>query len=166
MIIMVYIVLLFSFLFESVFSNIVNIYSFLTPLFLLTSLTILYPYFKKNKINFVIISIIFGLLYDITFTDSLFINTISFGFCSGLIMLGYNYVNYNIFSSNIINIINIIFYRIISYLLLCIVDVIHFNESILFEGIYNSLLVNIIYGIIIFIIIELISKIFNIKRVE
>lgn len=163
---MIYIIIIFSFLFESVFSNIVNTYSFLTPLFLLTSLAILYPYFKNKKINFVIICIICGLFYDIVFTDSPFINTISFGLCSGLIILIYNYVNYNIFSSNIINVINIIFYRIISYLLLCIIDVIHFDELILLEGIYKSLLVNVIYGIILFIIIDLLSKIFNIKRVE
>ena len=163
---MIYIIILFSFLFESVFSNIVNSYSFLTPLFLLTSLGILYPYFKNKRINFFIVCIICGLFYDIVFTDSPFINTISFGLCSGLIILIYNYVNYNIFSSNIINIINIIFYRVISFLLLCIIDFINFNELILLEGIYNSLLINIIYGIILFIIMDLLSKIFNIKRVE
>ena len=163
---MIYIVLVFSFLFESVFSNIVNINSFLIPLFLLTTFSIIYPYFKNKKINFIVVAIICGLLYDISFTNSPFINTISFGICSGLIMLGYNYFNYNIYSSNFINIINIVFYRIISYLLLCIVDFINFNELILLKGIYNSLLVNLIYGIILFIIVDLLSKLFNIKRVE
>lgn len=163
---MIYIIIIFSFLFESVFSNIVNNHTFLTPLFLLTSLSILYPYFKNKTFNFVIVSIICGLLYDIAFTNSPFINTISFGLCSGLIILIYNYTNYNMFSSNFINIINIIFYRIISFLLLCIIDFVEFNELSLLEGIYNSLLVNVIYGIIIFIIASLLAKIFNIKRVE
>ena len=163
---MVYIIIIFSFLFESVFSNIVNSYSFLTPLFLLTSLSILYPYFKNNNINFVIVCIICGLFYDISFTDSLFINTICFGLCSGLIILGYNYVNYNIFSCSFINVINIIFYRIMSYLILCIIDYVNFNGSTLLQGIYNSLIVNIINGIIIFVIVDLLSKIFNIKKVE
>lgn len=163
---MVYIIIIFSFLFESVFSNIVNNHTFLTPLFLITSLSILYPYFKNKKFNFVIVSIICGLLYDISFTGSPFIDTIVFGLCSGLIILIYNYVNYNIFSSNFINVIIIIFYRIVSYLLLCIIDFIKFNEISLLEGIYNSLLVNIVYGFIMFIIIDLIAKIFNVKRVE
>lgn len=163
---MIYIIIIFSFLFEAVFSNIVNTNTFLIPLFLLTSLSILYPYFKNNKFNFVIVSIICGLFYDITFTNSPFINTISFGLCSGLIILIYNYMNYNIVNSNFINIINIIFYRIISYLLLCIIDIVKFNEFRLLESIYNSLLVNVIYGIIIFVIVDLIAKIFNIKRVE
>ena len=163
---MVYIIIIFSFLFESVFSNIVNNHTFLTPLFLLTSLSILYPYFKNKTFNFVIVCIMCGLLYDISFTGSPFINTICFGICSGFIILIYNYVNYNIFSSNFINIINIVLYRIVSYLLLCIIDFIKFNEFSLLEGIYNSLLVNLIYGIIIFIIINLLAKIFSIKRVE
>ena len=163
---MIYIILIFSFLFEAAFTNIVNNYSFLTPLFLITSLSILYPYFKNNKFNFVIASILCGLFYDIGLTNSPFINTISFGICSGLIILGYNYMNYNIVNSNFINIIVICIYRIVSYLLLCIIDFVKFNEMFLLEGIYNSLLVNVVYGIIIFIIVSLIAKIFNIKRVE
>ena len=163
---MIYIILIFSFLFETMFTNIVTIDSFLIPLFLLTSLSILYPYFKKNKLTFFIASVICGFFYDIMVTNSPFINTISFGLCSGLIILIYNYMNYNIVNSNFINIINIIFYRIISYLLLCIIDIVKFNEFRLLESIYNSLLVNVIYGIIIFVIVDLIAKIFNIIRVE
>ena len=163
---MIYIILIFSFLFEATFTKVVNIYSLLTPLFLLTSLTILYPYFKKNNFNFIIASIICGLFYDVSLTGSPFINTISFGICSGFIILGYNYMNYNIVNSNFINIIIICIYRIVSYLLLCIIDYIKFNETFLLEGMYNSLVVNVIYGIIIFIIVNLIAKIFNIKRVE
>lgn len=163
---MIYIILIFSFLFEAAFSNIVNIYSFLTPLFLLTTLTILFPYFKNNKFNFILISTLFGLFYDISFTGTPFINTISFAISSGFIILGYSYMNYNIVNCNFLNIITICIYRVISYLLLCIIDYIKFDEIYLLEGIYNSLVVNVIYGIIIFIIVNLIAKIFNIKRVE
>ena len=163
---MIYGILIFSFLFESAFSNIITKGSILVPLFLLTSLTILYPYFKNKKMNFVITCVICGFIYDISLTSSLFINTLSFASASGLIILIYNYINYNIYSSNFVNIVILIFYRVISYILLCIVDFINFNEMSLLEGIYGSLIVNIIYGIIIFIIIDLIAKIFNIKRVE
>ena len=115
---MVYFLIIFSFLFESVFSNIVNSYSFLTPLFLLTSLSIVYPYFKNKKFNFIIVCILCGLFYDISFTDSLFVNAITFGISGGIIVICYNFINYNIVSSNFINMICIIFYRIISYLIL------------------------------------------------
>lgn len=163
---MIYIILTFSFLFETMFTNIIIIDSFLIPLFLLTSLSILYPYFKKNKLTFFIASVICGFFYDIMVTNSPFINTISFGICSGIIVLSYNYMNYNIVNSNFINVIIIIIYRVVSYLLLFIIDFIKFNRNNLLQGIYNSILVNIIYGVILYIVIDLISKIFNIKRVE
>lgn len=163
---MIYIILTFSFLFETMFTNIITIDSFLIPLFLLTSLSILYPYFKKNKLTFFIASVICGFFYDIMVTNSPFINTISFGICSAFIILGYNYMNYNIVNSNFINVIIIIIYRVVSYLLLFIIDFIKFNENNLLQGIYNSILVNIIYGVILYIVIDLTSKIFNIKRVE
>ena len=163
---MIYIFFIFSYLFESVITNILPNNSILTPLFLLTSLTIVYPYFKDKKLNYIIVCIICGLFYDITLTSSSFINTLSFGLCGGLIMLGYNYINYNIFSSNFLNVIVLIFYRIITYLLLCIIGFILFDEMLLLEGIYNSIIANIIYGIFIYIVIDLVSKIFGIKRVE
>ena len=160
---MLYILIILSFLFEAAITNIIYINTFLTPLFLLTSLTILYPYFK-NKTNFVIACIICGLFYDMAFCDSIFINTICFGICSFFIIMCYNYFKYNIYSSNLINIVNIVVYRLESCLLLVIIDYIKFNKYILFESIYNSIVINIIYGIIIYLIADLISKIFNIKK--
>ena len=134
-----------------------------TPLFFITSLAILYPYFK-NKVNFIIICIICGFFYDIAFMDSAFINTISFGICSYFIIMCYGYFNYSIYSSNLINIFNIIVYRIISYILLVIVDYVNFDGFSLLEGIYNSILLNIIYGIFIYLIATMLSKIFKIKK--
>jgi len=163
---MIYFILIFSYLFETAFSNVVPINTIFTPLFLLTSLTILYPYFKNKKINFIIVCIICGLFYDITLTNSSFINTLSFSICGGLIILGYNYINYNIYSSNFFNMIVLIIYRIISYLLLCIVDFIKFNEMTLLEGIYNSLISNIAYGIFIYLLIDILAKMFSLKKVE
>lgn len=163
---MIYIIIIFSFLFEASFSNIISNDSLFVPLFLLTSLVILFPYFKNKKINYIIVCLLCGLFYDISFADSVFINTISFGLCGSFIILLYTYVSYNLCSSNLINIIVIILYRIISYIILCIIDYISFNEMRLLEGIYSSLIVNIVYGIVIYIIIDKISKIFQIKRVE
>lgn len=160
---MIYLILIFSFLFESAFSNIIPKTSFLSPIFLLTSLVLLYPYFKNKYLNFILVCIFCGLFYDICFTNSLFINTLIFFLSSFLIILGFNYINYNIYSSNILNLIIIVIYRFISYILLCVVDYISFNKIIL-SGIYNSILANIIYGIIMYIIINLIAKIFNIKK--
>lgn len=161
---MKYLVLVISLLLEAIFSNIVSLNSLFIPLFLITSLVIIYPYFCKKNINFFLVCLISGFLYDLIFADSLFINTLSFSFAGIIIILGYSYVNYSIYSSNILNIIVIILYRIISYLLLCIIGYTTFNENILLSGISSSLILNIIYGLILYLVIDMISKIFVIKR--
>lgn len=159
-------ILIFSFLFEAMFTNLVGTNSIFIPLFTLTSLVLVYPYFKKKNFNYVLVCLILGIFYDIAFADSVFVNTICFGIIGGLNILIYNYVKYNIYTANIVNIIIIITYRIISYIVLLSINFITFNGNILFKGIYSSLLINIAYGIILYLIIDLLAKIFNKKRVE
>lgn len=163
---MISLVLIFSFLFEAMFTNIVNTNSIFIPLFTLTSLVIIYPYFKKKNFNYLIVCLILGIFYDISFADSVFVNTICFGLIGGLNIFIYNYVKYNIYTSNIINIIIIITYRIISYIILLSINYIVFNGNMFFKGIYSSLLINIAYGIILYLIIDLLAKVLNKKRVE
>ena len=160
---MVYILVIISFLLESAITNIVSIDSIFIPLFKLTSLVILYPYFK-NKTNFIIACLICGFIYDVSFSDSVFINTISFGISGFLTVLAYNYFKHTIYSSNFINIFIIVLYRIISYVLLVIVDYMNFKWFILIKGIYSSIIINIIYGIFIYLISNFLSKMFNIKK--
>lgn len=155
---MIYIIIILSILLESTVSNIISSSSILIPLFLLTSLSILYPCFKNKNQNFIITSILCGFIYDIIFTHSLFVNTLSFGLISILIIFCYNYINYNIISSNIINVISIIIYRIISYFLLCILNYVTFNEMSLIKCISSSLILNVIYGIIIYLLMRLFVK--------
>ena len=163
---MIVFILIFSFLFESAFSNLVHINSFLTPLFTLTTLVLIYPYFNNKKMNYIIVCFLMGLFYDISFCDSIFVNTISFGILGSLIMLCYNYVKYNIYTSNIINVIILITYRILSYIIVLSVNYVSFNNRVFFRGIYNSLLINIVYGILLYFTLELLAKIFNKKIVE
>lgn len=163
---MIYIAIIISFILESIFSIVIPKSSLLIPLFVITALSMLYPYFKNKNLNYIIICMICGLIYDIIFTSTLFINTISFGLSSVFIIVIYNYIHYNIYSSNIINVINIIFYRIISYLIYTMVLDVNFSNYILFTGVYSSIIFNIVYGFVFFVIIEKISKLCNIKRTE
>ena len=161
---MIYVVIIFSFLFESIITNVVSMNSLFIPLFVLISLSLLYPYFKKNNKNFIIICGITGLFYDMIFTNSLFINTVSFLSASLLIILNYKIFKYNILLSNLFNIVLIAFYRFISYVLLVAVSYLSFNYKALLDGIYTSLIINIIYGFIMYIIIDKLSMLLNIKR--
>lgn len=155
-----------SFLLESIFTNFISTDSILIPLFTLTSLVVIYPYFKKKNMNYIITCLIMGLLYDVVFINSLFINTICFSIMGSLVILCYSFVKYNIYTSSIINILILITYRIISYIMLLSINYITFNSAILFKGIYSSILINVLYSIVIYFVLEIIAKIFNKNRVE
>ena len=161
---MTYIVIIFSFIFEAIMTNIVSINSLLIPLFTLVSLSLVYPYFKRNDNNFIIACGITGLFYDMIYTNTLFISTISFILISLIIILNYKMFKYNIFLVNIFNIFLLVIYRIISYLILVIIGYSSFKFNILLEGIYSSLIINILYGIVMYIIIDKISYLLDIKR--
>ena len=163
---MICLFLIISFLLEGMFTNFISTNSVLIPLFTLTSLVVIYPYFNKKNINYIIICLIMGVLYDVVFINSLFINTICFSIMGGLTILCYSFVKYNIYTSNIINILILIAYRIITYIMLLSINYITFNSSILFKGIYSSILINVLYAIMSYFILEIIAKIFNKNRVE
>lgn len=162
---MIPIVIVLSFFLEIMFSNIVTFSSLFIPLFLIVSLVLMYPYFK-SKLYFIIVCAICGLIYDLGFLNTAFINTLCFTATGLMIMLIHSYMNYNLVSTNIVNIIIIVFYRIISYLLLCLTAYTNFHITTLFRGIYSSLIINIIYGITVYLLLNLICKRFNIKKNE
>ena len=135
------IIIILSFILEGVFSNLVSLNSILLPLFTITSLVICYPYFNKiKKYHFIITSIIIGIIYDIAYTNSLFINTFTFTLCSLIIIYLDNYIHDSLINKTIINIILLIFFKVMSYLLLFIFGFIKFNYNILLKGVYSSII--------------------------
>lgn len=160
--------IIISFLLEGIFTNLVSINSLFIPLFTITSLVILFPYFnnKDKYFSYFIISVIFGFLYDIFYTNSLFINTFAFALNCLIIMFINNYVSPNLLIKMGVNVIVIIFYRITTYFMLCLYGYIIFNENLLLKGIYSSIIVNLIYGIILYFISNLCAKKLNIKKYE
>ena len=159
------IAIIISFILEGIFTNLISINSIFLPLFTITSFVITYPYFnKEKKYLFIITSFIIGVIYDIAYTNSLFINTFTFILCSLLIMLINKYIKENLISKIIINIFITIMFKIISYLLLFTFEFIKFNQNILLKGIYSSLILNIIYGLILYIICDKINRKFKLRK--
>ena len=159
------IAIIISFILEGIFTNLISINSIFLPLFTITSFVITYPYFnKEKKYLFIITSFIIGVIYDIAYTNSLFINTFTFILCSLLIMLINKYIKENLISKIIINIFITIMFKIISYLLLFIFGFIKFNQNILLKGIYSSLILNIIYGLILYIICDKINRKLKLRK--
>ena len=158
-------IIIISFILEGVLTNIINTNSIILPLFTIVSLVITYPYIKNNY-TFIIISIIIGLLYDIAYTNSLFINTFTFTLCSLLIIFIDKFIKESFFGRMCINIFMIIIFKILSYFLLFVFSFIKFNHNILIKGIISSLILNIIYGLILYFICDRISIKLNIRKKE
>ncbi len=158
--------LIVSFFLEGAFTNLISNNSLFVPMFTITSLTILYPYFNNKQPKFMMMATLFGFFYDIIYTDSLFVNTFSFLIASIAIIIIYNYINMNWININVLNIVIIAIFKVVSYMILCMVGYMHFKSNILIQGIYHSILVNILYGIILYVVTDGIGRKLHLRKME
>ena len=75
-----------------------------------------------------------------------------------IISLIYEYIKVSKFNILLIDVIVILFYQTFSYMLLCILSYSKFNETTFIENLYSSLISNVIYGLILYIIVEILRK--------
>lgn len=148
-----------SFFLDGVCSNLIQISNLCYPLFSLLSLIIVYPYFyKKNRKKYYIYAFLTGNLYDILYTNTLFLNGFYFLLISVFINMIYNLITNNIYNSILISIFIIICYRLFTYLFLLLIGYVKLDIKYLFESIYSSLFINIIYIILFYNCCYLIDK--------
>lgn len=137
--------IIISFILDNFISNFINHNSLFYPLFTLLSLIIIYPKFTKKINKYYLTSFLLGLIYDIAVTDTLFLNAFIFLLLSYIINYIFRKIPYNYLSVLIISVISIIYYRVITYIVLLLLNYLNFNILILLKSIYNSLILNIIY---------------------
>ena len=155
---MIILVLLVSFVLEGILSIIIPTNSLFIPIFSIIALATVYPLFKDNRIKYLIYASSLGLLYDIVYTNTPFTNTLSFLVTAYIISLIYEYIKVSKFNILLIDIIVILFYQTFSYMFLCILSYTKFNETTFIEKLYSSIILNIIYGLILYIILEIFRK--------
>ncbi len=161
---MILIVLIISFILDSIISNFISLSSIFFPLFTLMSLIIIYPYFNSYKNKFYLTCFTIGMLYDLIYTDTIVIHAFLF------LLIGFIITKLNLVLSNnyvnvaIMGIISIVIYRLIAYGLLLITASVNFNIMHLFKSIYSSLILNILYVSILYIITDRISYRLKIKK--
>ena len=144
-----------SFLLDGVLSNLLCFSSYLYPLFSLLSLVVLYPYFKKRDIRkYYFASMIMGFFYDIVYTNTLFLNFILFFLIAILVKMVYNLLPNNFFTLLCISFFIIIVYRLSIYLILLVT----YQETIsvfrLLKSISSSLLLNVGYIVLFYVILK------------
>ena len=154
---MIVLISMISFFLDGILSRYILPNSLFLPLFTIVSLVIIYPYFNNDNFRYFKFIAIIGLLYDIAYFNTLFYNFfifIALGFVIGLI----NYLlSNNIYTNILMTVVSITIYRIITFLITIIFKT-SYSLCELLQSIYSSLILNIIYCLIIYIITEIYSK--------
>ena len=136
--------------------------SFFTPMFTLVSLILIYPLYKKKEKKYYIISFIIGFIYDLLYTNLLFYNAVIFLLFGFIIKKVYDNFDITNFIISLYIIVLITSYEIINGLLICLLVPVT-PIDVLYK-ITHSLLLNIIYGEVIFLIIRLLP--YKYKRID
>ena len=161
--------LIISFLLEGIMSNIfpstLSNISYFTTIYTIISLVIIYPYFNNDKKYFIQI-IVFGILFDMLYTSSIFINTFIFIIIGIVTKILYNIFTENVFMTNIISYIGIVIYHVLSFIILLIVGYNDYNIMLLFNIIIHSIFMTIIYTSISYFIIKFIYNKRGIKYIK
>ena len=156
------IIMIISLLLDGLISNylpyLVNDLSLFTPLFTLISIFIIYPFYRKKEKRYFIHIFILGIIYDLLYTNLLFFTGVLF-IIIGLVVK-FIVENYELGFIKILiyMIIIIVLYESITVLFLGIYNIVPVSFNKLIYKISHSLIINLIYGELLFIIIKLIPK--------
>lgn len=147
------VIIIVSFLLEGIVSNFVPMNSFLVPLFTLTALIMIYPLFDEAALYYKY-TFITGLAYDLLYTDTILFHAIIFCFMAFLITKLNLVLSDNFINTLIIIGVCILVYRVMTYSVLILVGSVDFSISDLIFSVLRSLIINLIYSLILFLIIK------------
>lgn len=156
------IILLISIALDGILSNflpyLVNDLSLFTPMLTVIAIFMIYPFFRKKEKNYFITIFIVGMIYDLLYTNLVFFN--------GVLFLIIGFISLEIYKNFEISYLKLIIYLILiisAYEILTGIILLVFNmvPVTLYKVLYkitHSLILNIIYGELIYLIINLIPK--------
>lgn len=161
--------LIFSFVLDNfmsnIFSNTLSNVSYFTTIYILISFVILYSYFVSER-KFYLVLIIFGLLFDILYTGTFIFNMILFFVIGIFIKMLNNVFPENIFTINLISIIVISLYHLLSFIVLSLVSSIDYDFILLVNIITRSIIATVIYTSVSYFVIKFVFEKFNVKQIK
>lgn len=161
------IIVLISFLLEGIISKYIPMDTILfESMFTVMSLIIIYPYFHNKEKKYFSLAFFTGLLYDIVYTNTFLFNAIIFLAIAYIIKKINAYISNNYINVAIISLIIIIIYRLLVYFILCLINYLNFNIRSLLYSIADSLILNMIYSIILYLITDYISRKKHITKID
>lgn len=159
------IIIIFSLLFDGLLTNylpyLVNDLSLFTPLFTVTILFIIYPFYRKKPKIYLITAFITGFIYDSFYTNLLFFNAILFLIISVISMYLYKNFEVSYFSLIIYIILIVTLYESLTGIILFIFRIVPVTPTKVLYKITHSIIINVLYGELIFFILNIIPKRFK-----
>lgn len=156
------IILTISIILDGVLTNylpyLVNDLSFFTPLLTVVSIFILYPLNRKKEIKFFIIIFIVGIIYDLLYTNLLFLNGLLFVLITLISKIIYKNFETSYFKLIIYTILVIIVYETVYAGILFIYRIVPITLYKLIYKISHTLILNIIYTELLYFIINKLPK--------
>ncbi|MBE6144429.1 MAG: rod shape-determining protein MreD [Firmicutes bacterium] len=157
-------IIITSFFLDIMISKWVNFNSFFYPLFSILSLIFSFLYFNKKDNSFFISAFILGLLYDVVITDTLFLNAFVFSILSLILKQIFRKIKFNYLAILLISLGTIVYYRLMVYLILIILNYLEFNIFKIINSILSSVFLNLIYITIIYVVINYKKIIFKKRK--
>lgn len=156
------IILIISILLDGVLTNylpfLVNDLSIFTPLLTVVSIFLIYPLNRKKEKKFFILIFIVGIIYDLLYTNLLFLNGILFIIIGLISKAIYSNLETDYMKLMIYTIIIVISYETLYALILVIFNIVPISLYKLYYKISHTLLLNIMYTEIIYFIINKLPK--------
>jgi len=164
------IIIIITLLLDGILTNIlpytVNNLSIFTPMFTILLPIIIYPFYIKEEKKYLITLIIIGIIYDLFYTNLLFYDAIVL-FIFGLIMIKlYKNIGYNYIKVLIYTLLGIILYELFNYLVIIIFNLVSINLLEVIYKITHSIILNLIYVSILYIIIKKLPKKYKKVRIN
>ena len=164
------IILIISFILDGVLTNFlpfgVENISLFTPLLTIVALVVIYNFFYHKEKNYYILSFVIGILYDLFYTNLLFLDGLLFLLIAFVITKIYKVVGFNYMWIALDILISIIIYECSFALVIVIFNLVPMSIYRLLYKIGHSIILNIIYGELLYFIIKLLPKKYKKVRIN
>ena len=167
--IIVSIYLVLSFLLEGIASLYIR-YSLINPsifmtLYVVIGLVVIYPYFI-NKKKYMYLVVIFGILFDAIYTNTILINLVIFILIYLFNRLLDEVLPNNIFVINIKSYLAVILYYTLTYVIMVLTNYANYPISMLFRVYYSNIIMSIIYTTVSYIVLKILTNEFNVIEIK
>ena len=156
------IIIVISLILDGILTNylpyLVNNLSLFTPLFTLVSISLLYPYYRKKEKYFFVMIFLTGIVYDLFYTNLLFINSLLFLLIAYISKRIYRNYEMNYFKLIIYLILIVVIYETATVIILLVFNLVPVAFTKLLYKITHSLIINIMYGELLYLILNKLPK--------